>query len=127
LILADGNITAREVFDLPDLQADLVTLAACESAANVMAAGDEPLGLIPAFLYAGASSVLATLWKVSQTSAAQLMHIFYDSLANSNQFVDKAQALRQAMLAVRDTPGFESPYHWAPFVLHGDWQKRTLP
>jgi CHAT domain-containing protein len=127
LVLADGNITAREVFSLPDLQADLVTLAACESAANVMAAGDEPLGLIPAFLYAGASSVLATLWKVSQTSAAQLMHTFYDSLADPNQLVDKAKALRQAMLTVRDTPGFESPYHWAPFVLHGDWQSRRLP
>ena len=122
LALADGNLTAREVFGLPDLRAELVTLAACESAANVIATGDEPLGLIPAFLYAGANSVLATLWKVSQTSAAQTMQIFYDTLTDSKKIVDKAQALRRAMLTVRDMPGFDSPYHWAPFVLHGDWQ-----
>ncbi|MBI1925127.1 CHAT domain-containing protein [Candidatus Poribacteria bacterium] len=122
LALADGDLTAREVFGLPDLRAELVTLAACESAANVIATGDEPLGLIPAFLYAGANSVLATLWKVSQTSAAQTMQLFYDTLTDSDKIVDKAQALRRAMLAVRDTPGFDSPYHWAPFVLHGDWQ-----
>jgi CHAT domain-containing protein len=35
--------------------------------------------------------------------------------------VDKAEALRAAMLTVRGTPGFETPYHWAPYVLHGDW------
>jgi CHAT domain-containing protein/tetratricopeptide (TPR) repeat protein len=122
LVLADGRFTARDVFGLPDLRADLVTLAACESAANVIATGDEPLGLIPAFLYAGASSVLATLWKVSQKSAAPLMQMFYDRFRDPAKMVDKAEALRWAMLTVRDIPGFESPYHWAPFVLHGDWQ-----
>jgi CHAT domain-containing protein len=122
LVLADGNFTAREVFGLPDLRARLVTMAACESATNVIATGDEPLGLIPAFLYAGASSVLATLWKVSQKSAAPIMQTFYDSFTDSNEIIDKAEALRRAILTVRDTPGFESPYHWAPFVLHGDWQ-----
>lgn len=122
LVFADGNLTAREIFGLSDLRAELVTLAACESAANVIATGDEPLGLIPAFLYAGANSVLATLWKVSQTSAARTMQIFYDILTDSDKTVDKAQALRHAMLTVRDTPGFDRPYHWAPFVLNGDWQ-----
>lgn len=121
LALADGNLTAHDVFGLPGLRAELVTLAACESAANVIATGDEPLGLIPAFLYAGANSVLATLWKVSQTSAAQTMQLFYDTLAKAPKKVKKAQALRRAVLAARDTPGFDSPYHWAPFVLHGDW------
>jgi CHAT domain-containing protein len=121
LALADGNLTAREVFGLPNLQAELVSLAACESAANVIATGDEPLGLIPAFLYAGANSVLATLWKVHQASAARTMQLFYDVLAETPTAVAKAQALRQAMLVVRHTPGFDTPYHWAPFVLHGDW------
>ncbi|MEE9412711.1 MAG: CHAT domain-containing protein [Methylococcales bacterium] len=122
LKFADGKLTARDVFDLPDLNAQLVTLAACESAASVIAVGDEPLGLIPAFLYAGANSVLATLWKVQQTSAAQTMRIFYDKLSESDTAYDKAEALRQAMLTVRATPDFDSPYYWAPFVLNGDWQ-----
>jgi len=121
LILADGKLTARDVFALPGLQAELVTLAACESAVSEIATGDEPLGLIPAFLYAGAGAVLATLWKVHQTSTAQLMKRFYEPLARADANIDKAQALRDAVLDVRRTRKFESPYHWAPFVLHGDW------
>ncbi|HLM67703.1 MAG TPA: CHAT domain-containing protein, partial [Longimicrobium sp.] len=81
--------------------------------------GDEPLGLFPAFLIAGAQSVLATLWRVSGPSAALAMRHFYDALDACAG--DRARALRQAMLAVRATPGLEAPYHWAPFVLHGSW------
>jgi CHAT domain-containing protein len=122
LALADGHLTAREIFGLANLQAELITLAACESAASVIAPGDEPLGLIPAFLFAGSNALLATLWKVNQTSAALTMRLFYDMLANESAPADKALALRQAMLAVRATPGFDSPYHWAPFILHGNWR-----
>lgn len=122
LALADGNLTAREIFGLSQLSAELVTLSACESAASVIAVGDEPLGLIPAFLYAGANSVLATLWKVHQASAALTMRLFYELLTDRNTLLDKALSLRQAMLIVRSTPGFDAPYHWAPFVLHGSWR-----
>ena len=119
LVLADGPLTARDIFGLRDVRAALVTLAACESAANVVAAGDEPLGLIPAFLYAGAGAVLASMWKVQGRSAARMMGHFYDALGSEG--IDTAQMLRQAALEVRRTPGLKAPYHWAPFVLHGDW------
>jgi hypothetical protein len=122
LTFADGNLTAREIFCLSQLSAELVTLAACESAASVIAVGDEPLGLIPAFLYAGANSVLATLWRVHQTSAALTMRLFYEQLTDRNTLLDKALSLRKAMLDVRSTPGFDAPYHWAPFVLQGSWR-----
>lgn len=122
LSLADCHFTARDIFGLPKLKAEFVTLAACESATSAIATGDEPLGLIPAFLYAGGNSVLATLWKVHETSAALTMRLFYDMLADQDKPVDKASALRRAMLAVRATPGFESPYFWAPFVLQGNWR-----
>lgn len=121
LTFADGNLTAREIFGLSQLSAELVTLAACESAASVIAVGDEPLGLIPAFLYAGANSVLATLWRVHQTSAALTMRLFYEQLTDRNTLLDKALSLRKAMLTVSSTPGFNALYHWAPFVLHGSW------
>lgn len=121
LSMANGPFTANDIFNLHDLRAELVTLAACESASSHIAAGDEPLGLIPAFLYAGARSVIATLWKVNQSSAAELMRLFYDKHYTANGKMTKAQALREAVLNVKGTPGFESPYHWAPFVLYGDW------
>jgi CHAT domain-containing protein len=49
------------------------------------------------------------------------MRHFYHAYTRSNPATSKAQALREAMLKVRDTPGYETPYHWAPFVLYGDW------
>ncbi|MDJ0702473.1 MAG: CHAT domain-containing protein [Leptolyngbyaceae cyanobacterium MO_188.B28] len=122
LKLADGQFTARDIFSLQGLDADIVTLGACESAANVIDTGDEPLGLIPSFLFAGGSAVLASLWKVNSKTAAQFMRDFYEGLAEAKPSVNKAEALQRAMLKVRDNPRFEAPYYWAPFVLHGDWR-----
>jgi CHAT domain-containing protein len=113
------KLTARDVFALRELRASLVLLAACESAASVVAPGDEPLGLIPAFLYAGADAVLATLWRVNSTSAAIAMRRFYQ--ASDDGVGNKADALRRAALAVANTSEFKTPYHWAPFVLYGSW------
>ncbi len=115
------RLSARDIFAHHSLGAELVTLAACESGTNAIETGDEPFGLIPAFLYAGANAVLATLWKVNQMSASETMRHFYHAYTRSNPATSKAQALREAMLKVRDTPGYETPYHWAPFVLYGDW------
>ena len=125
LMLADGKLTARDIFELSGFGADLVTLAACESAANVIEVGDEPLGLIPSFLFAGSQAVLASLWKVNSKVAAEFMRYFYAGV-EENQGADespmnKAEAVRQAMLQVRQNPRYEAPYYWAPFVLNGDW------
>lgn len=113
------KLTARDIFALRELRASLVALGACESAASVVATGDEPLGLIPAFLYAGAGAVLATLWRVNSASAASTMRQFYQAFDNG--VGNKAEALRTAALSIAKTPGFETPYHWAPFVLYGSW------
>src|SRR5450631_2468560 len=121
LDLAGSRLTARDVFEHADLSAELVTLAACESAASVISEGDEPLGLIPAFLCAGAGAVLATLWRVFQGSAQDVMQRFYDEfLVEGAPPLDKARALQRAALAAREK--WPEPYHWAPFVLHGDWR-----
>lgn len=122
LELADNQkLTARELFDLQAFEVNLVTLAACESGVNVIEPGDEPLGLVPAFLTAGARSVLASLWKVEDKAAAACMRGFYDDLLDSGIQFDKAQALRAAVLAVRRQPQFAAPYYWAPFCLYGAW------
>ncbi|MEO0644672.1 MAG: CHAT domain-containing protein [Cyanobacteria bacterium J06650_10] len=125
LMLADGKLTARDIFGLVGLRADLVTLAACESAANVIEVGDDPLGLIPSFLFAGSQAVLASLWKVNSKVAAEFMRYFYagiEGMQDSDDLpMNKAEAVRQAMLRVRESPRYEAPYYWAPFVLNGDW------
>ena len=125
LVLSDGQLTARGIFGLPAIAAEHVILAACESAVNVLKTGDDPLGLIPAFLVAGTRSVLATLWRVNQSSTIYFMRAYHDYLLRPSTHqapFHKAQALRQAVLSLRQHPDYSAPYHWAPFVLYGDWQ-----
>jgi CHAT domain-containing protein len=112
LHLADGALTVRDAADLP-LQAQLVTLSACETGLSKVAPGDELLGLLRGFLLAGAPRVLSTYWTVDDASTAQLMTHFYAGVLAGDR---PAAALRtaQRMLA-RDQP---HPYHWAAFALH---------
>ncbi len=121
LQLADGRLTARDLFGIAEIRPALVTLAACESAARVIATGDEPLGLIPALLYSGASAVIATLWRVHGSATAEVMAALYGALLQVEQPADRAHALRAAALAVRAQPERAAPYYWAPFVLYGNW------
>ncbi|HWE60963.1 MAG TPA: CHAT domain-containing protein [Chloroflexota bacterium] len=117
--LADGPLTTLEVFDL-DLSCSLVTLSACETALGRSGAGDEVMGLSRAFLYAGGSSLLLSLWKVDDHSTAQLMQVFYQALAQGHS---KARALREAQCALihQEAGGVDlsAPFFWAPFQLIG--------
>jgi CHAT domain-containing protein len=78
--------------------------------------GEGILGLTRAFQYAGARSVLASLWEVSDASTAALMKTFYRHLAEG---VPKAEALRRAQLALLRKPATSAPYYWAAFTLAG--------
>lgn len=122
LRLAGGHLlTARELFELGGLRAHLVTLSGCETGVNDRRPGDELLGLTRALLYAGTPSVLVSLWRVADDSTAFLMERFY-TLLREQPAAYKVDALRQAMLETKAQPGWEAFYHWAPFVLVGDWQ-----
>lgn len=123
LALADGWLTTLDVFNLR-LQASLVTLSACETGQSVVGGGDELLGLMRAFLYAGASSLVLTFWPVEDASTAALMRKFYTNLVNG---YPKAAALRAAQLEVIDQTqddgaltAWQHPYYWAAFFLVGD-------
>jgi CHAT domain-containing protein len=94
---AKWNLTAEEIFGLR-LEADLVTLSACESGVNQYRLGDELIGLTRALIYAGTPSVLVSLWAVDDLSTNLLMRHFYQQLAGST----KAEALRAAQSYVRD-------------------------
>jgi CHAT domain-containing protein len=111
----DGLLQVREVFNL-ELQADLVVLSACSSGQGKEVSGEGLIGMTRAFLYAGAASVVATLWAVDDSSTSSLMVEFYRQLLATG---DKADALRQAKLALLDSPQYSHPHYWAPFVLIG--------
>jgi CHAT domain-containing protein len=112
--LADAWLTVRDLADLAR-GAQLVTLSACETGVNGITGGDEMVGLTRGLLSAGCSSVVASLWTVSDESTARLMESFYTSLRTG---MAPAVALRDAMLALREQ--YDHPYFWAPFVVVGD-------
>ena len=109
----DGILTVDELYDL-DLNADLVTLSACETALGEVTGGDDVVGFTRGFLYAGARSIVSSLWQVSDDATNILMQAFYDQRASQS----KRGALRQAQLQLKDT-GYSHPYYWAAFQLTG--------
>jgi CHAT domain-containing protein len=113
--LADGQLSAADVFNLR-LDGALVTLSACETGRAVVTGGDELVGLSRGFLYAGASALVQSLWRVEDLSTARLMERFYGGLRAGQT---AGQALRAAQLRLLDETGGH-PYLWAPFQLVGD-------
>jgi CHAT domain-containing protein len=117
----DGRLEVHEVFGL-DLKARLVVLSACQTALGSGAiadvpAGDDWVGLVRAFLFAGASSVIGTLWPIEDEVTAKLVERFYAEYAAG---VAPATALARAQRALlRDAPT-ASPFFWSAFVTVGD-------
>jgi len=110
--LGDSYMNLYDLYQL-HLPVQLLTLSGCSTGLNAVAAGDELLGLVRGLLYAGAQSLLVTLWDVDDSSTAKLMELFYRLMTQH----DKPEALRAAMLEIRKE--FPHPYYWAPFVLVG--------
>ncbi len=112
----DGLLQAREIAGL-NLNADLVTLSACDTAKGKLEGEEGDNSLVQAFLMAGAKSVVAALWKVDDDSTAALMKQFYTHLAQGE---DKSAALRHAKLDILNQWGKRAPVYWAGFILTGD-------
>lgn len=116
----DEQLTVGEVWDMPLQKVDLVVLSACNTALGERDPnGSELTTLAEAFSSAGANTVLASLWSVSDDSTKDLMVEFYRQLAAGQT---KSAALRTAQLSVMKDPKYRHPYFWAPFVLMGDWR-----
>jgi len=111
--LSDSLLSLFDLYQLR-LPAELVTLSGCGTGLNVVVGGDELLGLVRGLLYAGALSVLVTLWDVNDQSTAEFMKWFYQHLRATP---NKALALQRAMRDLRQA--YPHPYYWAPFVLVG--------
>jgi CHAT domain-containing protein/tetratricopeptide (TPR) repeat protein len=111
--LNDGLLTASEIFDMK-LNAELAVLSACDTGGGTVT-GDGVIGLSRSFIAAGVPSVLVSLWSVPDTPTAELMIAFYRNWREKK--MDKAQALRQAMLTTMKT--HPNPRAWAGFTLIG--------
>jgi CHAT domain-containing protein/tetratricopeptide (TPR) repeat protein len=112
----DGLLQAREIVGL-SLNADLVTLSACDTGIGSSEGEAGVLSLERAFLTAGARAVVASLWHVEDHATTALMTSFYAHLAQQE---DKAVALAHAQRDLLDRYGDVSPYFWAGFVLVGE-------
>lgn len=104
------------VFDLYKLKlrADLVVLSGCSTGLNSVQGSDELVGLTRGLLYAGARTVMVSLWDVNDDSTSRFMSLFYRHLSDSRTAAD---ALRKTQLETRRK--YPHPYHWAAFVLIG--------
>jgi CHAT domain-containing protein len=112
----DGLLQVFEIFNLELDAADLVVFSACDTALGRHLNGEGLLGVTRALFYAGAPSVVVSLWQVSDTSTADLMIRFYHHLEGMG---DKAEALRRSKLALIEGGETDHPYYWAPFILIG--------
>ncbi|MCE7990078.1 MAG: CHAT domain-containing protein [Caldilinea sp. CFX5] len=140
-------LTGQAILETLKLRCDVVTLSACESGLNQVQRGDELYGLLRAFLLAGATAVMAALWRVDERPSLLLMMKFYTLV---QQGVAYAEALKQAQLYLQSVtlataqaalapllgeqaatylaefagqgngPIFAAPKYWAAFALIGD-------
>ena len=111
-----GLLTAAEIVSRWRVRADVVMLSACETAVGRLHQYEGMYGLARAFLFAGARSVGASLWQVSDASTARLMEAFYREYARG---IPKVEALRRAQLELLRDRQYADPYYWSCFVLMG--------
>jgi CHAT domain-containing protein len=108
----DGLLRAGDLYQLR-LNNDLITLSACETALSTISKGDDVIGFTRGFLYAGARSIVSSLWKVDDKATRDLMVGFYERIPR----MEKDKALREAQLNVKKR--HPHPFYWAAFQLTG--------
>ncbi len=108
----DGVLTVGELYSLK-FNAGLVTLSACETGLGKIAGGDDVVGFTRGFFYAGASTIVTSLWKVDDKATKDLMVKFYENIPQKGML----HALRTAQLHIKNQ--YHHPYYWAPFSLAG--------
>ena len=115
----DGFITMQDVYNLR-VPVSLVVLSACRTGLGEDVRGEGLIGLTRGFMHAGASSVVASLWKVDDEATAELMKYFYTNMLTKG--MRPAAALRDAQNTLRQNPQWSSPHYWAGFTLQGEFK-----
>lgn len=113
----------RELYNL-DIDVEMVSLSACETATGELKTGEGIISLARGFSYAGAKSIITTLWSVNGEQTQEIMQYFYENLKNGQT---KSEALRNAKLDfIKDNSQAANPFFWAVFVPIGDMQSINL-
>jgi CHAT domain-containing protein len=115
----NGFVGLQDIYSLR-APVDLVVLSACQTGLGKNIRGEGLIGLTRGFMYAGASSVVASLWKVEDEATAELMKRFYIELLKNRK--TPAEALRAAQNSIRQEPQWSAPHYWAGFTLQGEYR-----
>lgn len=118
----NGFLRLHDVYNL-SLPVEVVVLSACDTGLGKDIRGEGLSGLMRGFMYAGASSVTASLWKVDDEATADFMTFFYRGMLEEG--LSPAAALRGAQISMWEQRRWHSPYYWAAFVLQGDYQVKV--
>lgn len=114
-----GFIELQDVYSLR-APVDLVVMSACQTALGREVRGEGLVGLTRGFMYAGATTVVASLWKVDDEATAELMKRFYIEMLQNQKTPD--EALRIAQNYIRQIPRWHAPHYWAGFILQGEYR-----
>lgn len=113
----DGHLFAGEIYNL-EMDANLVTLSACETGLGKISKGEGVIGLSRALVYAGARNIIVSFWSVADESTSTLMKTFYERML-ATPSSGYSNTLREAKLTLMKNETYAAPYYWAPFILIG--------
>jgi CHAT domain-containing protein/Tfp pilus assembly protein PilF len=115
----NGFLRLHDIYNLR-LPVEMVVLSACQTGLGKRVRGEGLVGLTRGFMYAGATRVVASLWKVDDEATALLMRRFYHRMLKEG--MSPASALRGAQVEMWQQNRWRSPYYWSGFVLQGEWR-----
>ena len=119
-----GFVGLRDIYSLR-APVGLVVLSACRTALGKEVRGEGMIGLTRGFMYAGASGVMSSLWKVDDEATSELMRRFYENMLRRG--MTPAEALGAAQNSIRQEPRWRSPFFWAAFTLQGEYRQVVRP
>ncbi len=112
----DGVLDLAEIYNL-SINAELVTLSACQTGLGRFARGEGLIGLTRGFLFAGARNVAVSLWNVQDQATSRLMQQFYEGILEGRPNPEALRDAKRRLILTTDT--FAHPFYWSAFVLHG--------
>jgi len=114
----EGFLRLHNIYDM-ELSADLVVISGCRTGLGRNVKGEGVVGLASGFMYAGAKSVVSSLWKVDDDATAELMRHFYAAMLKEG--LPPAAALKTAKREVWRQERWRAPFYWAAFTLQGEY------